>query len=213
MIAVTTCSDFGAPQNKVCHCCHCFPIYLPKVMAPNAMILVFWMLSLSQLFYSPLSLWSRGSLVYLFIFFFLAFCHNGGVICISEVIFISPEILIPTCASFCLTFLMMYSAYKLNKQHENIQPCYAFPDLEPVCCFMSTSYCCFLSCIQISQEAGWVAWYSHILKNFPQFVVIHTVEGLGIINKAEIDVFLELFLLCWWSNRCWQFDLWFLWLL
>ena len=57
---------------------------------------------------------------------------------------------------------------------------------------MSSSNCCFLTCIQISQEEGQVVWYSHLLKNFPQFVVIHTVKSFGIINKAEIDVFLEL---------------------
>ena len=67
---------------------------------------------------------------------------------------------------------------------------YSFPDLEPVCCSMSISNRCFLTCMQISQEAGQVVLYSHLLKNFPQFVVIHTVKGL--INKAEIDVFLEL---------------------
>ena len=37
-----------------------------------------------------------------------------------------------------------------------------------------------------------MVWYSHLLKNFPQFVVIHTVKGFGIVNKAEVDVFLEL---------------------
>ena len=57
---------------------------------------------------------------------------------------------------------------------------------------MSSFKCCFLTCIQISQEAGQVVWYSHLLKNFPQFVVIHTVKGFGIINNAEADVFLEL---------------------
>ena len=57
---------------------------------------------------------------------------------------------------------------------------------------MSSSNCCFLTCIQISQEAGKVAWYAHLLKNFPQFVMIHTVKGFGIVNKAEVDVFLEL---------------------
>ena len=51
---------------------------------------------------------------------------------------------------------------------------------------------CFLACIQISQEAGQVVWYSHLSHNFPQFVVIHTVKGFGIVNKAEIDIFLEL---------------------
>ena len=53
-------------------------------------------------------------------------------------------------------------------------------------------FCCFLTWIQISQEASKVVWYSHLLKNFPQFVVIHTVKGFGVVSKAEIDVFLEL---------------------
>ena len=57
---------------------------------------------------------------------------------------------------------------------------------------MSSSNCCFLTCIQVSKKAGQVVWYSHLLQNFPQFIVIHTVEGFGIVNKAEIDVFLEL---------------------
>ena len=57
---------------------------------------------------------------------------------------------------------------------------------------MSSSSCCFLTCIQISQEGGKVGWYSHHLKNFPCFVVIHTVKGFAIVNKAEMDVFLEL---------------------
>ena len=57
---------------------------------------------------------------------------------------------------------------------------------------MSTSNCCFLTCIQISQEAGQVVGYSHLFQNFPQLIVIHTVKGFGIVNKAEIDVFLEL---------------------
>ena len=57
---------------------------------------------------------------------------------------------------------------------------------------MSSSNCCFLTCIQVSQEADQVVWYSHIFQNFPQFIVIHTVKGFGIVKKAEIDVFLEL---------------------
>ena len=69
---------------------------------------------------------------------------------------------------------------------------YSFPNLEPVYCSMSSLNCCFLTCIQISQETGQVAWYSCLLKNFPQVVVIHTVKGFVIVNKAEIDVFLEL---------------------
>src|SRR5574337_448977 len=68
----------------------------------------------------------------------------------------------------------------------------SFSYLEPVCCSMSSSNCCFLTCIQISQEAYQVVWYSHLFQNFPQFTVIHTVKGFGTVNKAEIDVFLEL---------------------
>ena len=69
---------------------------------------------------------------------------------------------------------------------------YPFFYLEPVCCSLSSSNCCLLTCIQVSQEAGQLVWYSHLLKNFPQFIVIHPVKGFGIVNKAEVDVFLEL---------------------
>ena len=70
---------------------------------------------------------------------------------------------------------------------------YSFSYLEPVCCSMSSSNCCFLTCIQVSQEADQMVWYVHLLQNFPQFIVTHTVKGFGIVKKAEIDVFLELF--------------------
>ena len=69
---------------------------------------------------------------------------------------------------------------------------YSFSYLEPVCCSMSSSNCCFLTCIRISQEAGQVVWYSHLFKNFPEFVVIHTIKDFGIVNKAEVVAFLEL---------------------
>ena len=52
--------------------------------------------------------------------------------------------------------------------------------------------CCFLTSIQISQDTGQMVWYSHLFQNFPQFIVIHIVKGFGIVNKAELDVFLEL---------------------
>ena len=68
---------------------------------------------------------------------------------------------------------------------------YSFPNFEPVCCSMSGSNCCFVTCIQVSQEAGKVVWYSHLFKNFPQFIVIYTVKGFGIINKTKVDVSLE----------------------
>ena len=63
-------------------------------------------------------------------------------------------------------------------------------------CFRPGSSCCFLTHVQVSQEMGKVVWYSHLLKNFPQFVVIHTIKGFGIVNKAEIDLF--------WNSRLGQ---------
>ena len=69
---------------------------------------------------------------------------------------------------------------------------YFFSNLEPVRYSMSSSNYCFLTCIQVSQEADQVVWYSYLFQNFPQFIVIHTVKGFGIVNKSEVDVFLEL---------------------
>ena len=92
---------------------------------------------------------------------------------------------------------MMYSAYKLSSRVTIYSLDVLLSQFETsllfhVCRSMFSSNCCFLTCIQISQEAGKVVWYSHLLKNFPQFVVIHTIKGFGIVNKAEIDVSLEL---------------------
>ena len=68
---------------------------------------------------------------------------------------------------------------------------YSFPSLEPVHCCMSSCNWCFLTCLQVSQEAGKVVWYSHLFRNFPLFVVIHTVKGFSIVSEAEVGVFLE----------------------
>ena len=101
-----------------------------------------------------------------------------------------PANLIPACVSPSPAFLMMYSAYKLNKQGDNIQPWHTpFPT-----CNQSVVPC------PVPTVASWPAYrflkrqvrYSHLFQNFPQFIVIHTVKGFGIVNKAEIDVFLEL---------------------
>ena len=118
MAAVTICSDFGAPKNKVWHCFHCFPSISHEVMGPDAMIFVFsecW--ALSQLFHFPLSLSSRG-------FFSSSSLYAIRVVSsayLSLLIFLLA-ILIPACVSSSPAFLMMYSAYKLNKQGDNIQP-------------------------------------------------------------------------------------------
>ena len=91
-----------------------------------------------------------------------------------------PAILIPACASSRSAFLMMYSAYKLNKQGDNIQPWHTpFPiwNQSVVPCPVLT-VASWPVCIQVSQEAGRVVWYSHLFQNFPQFIVILTVNGI-----------------------------------
>ena len=64
---------------------------------------------------------------------------------------------------------------------------YTFPNFEPVHCSMSSSNCCFLSCILVSQETGKVVWCFHLFKNFLWFVVIVTVKGFSVVNEAEVD--------------------------
>ena len=100
-------------------------------------------------------------------------------------------ILIPACTSPSPTFHMMYSAYKLNKQADNLQPCHTpFLILNQSVNSVSGSKCCFLTCIRVSQETGKVVWYSCLFKNFP-VAVIHTVKDFSIVNEAKVDVLLE----------------------
>ena len=122
MAAVTICNDFGAPQNKDCHCCPCFYIYLPWNDGTRYMILVFWMLSLRPIFsLSP------------FTFFKRLFSPSLSAIRVvsSEylrLLIFLLAILLPASASSSLAFHLMYSAYKLNKEGDNIQPwCTPFP--------------------------------------------------------------------------------------
>ena len=144
--------------------------------------------SLSQLFHSPLSLSSRSSLVLLcFVIMVLSSAY------LRLLIFL-PEILIPACASYSLAFRMMYSVYKLNKQSDNVQPwCTLFPIWTH-----SVVPCSVLTVASLPayrffrRKLGKAVWYSNLFKNFPQFAVIHIGEGFGIVNKAEVDVPLEL---------------------
>ena len=123
MAVITICSDIGAPQNKVCHCLHCFSIYFHEVMGPDAMILVFWMLSFKRTF----SLSSFTFINRLFSSSVLSAIRVVSSAYLRLLIFL-PENLIWACTSSNQAFLMMYSAYKLNKQGDDIQPWYTpFP--------------------------------------------------------------------------------------
>ena len=86
---------------------------------------------------------------------------------------------------------MMCSAYSLSKQGDSRQPCHSFLNLEPIICSIQGSNCCFLTCIQVSQETGEVVCYPHLSKSFSQFVMIHTVKGFIIVDETEIDDFLK----------------------
>ena len=110
-----------------------------------------------------------------------------NLICLSEVVDILLAIVIPALDSYSLVFHMIYSAYKLNKQGDNIQVCCTpFPILNQsvVPCSCLTSW--------ISQETSMLAWFFHPFKDFPQFVVIHIMlKGFNIVSEAVVDVFLE----------------------
>ena len=110
---VTTCSDFGDQENTVSQCLHCFPI-CHGAMGPDAMILVSWILSFK--FFTLLFDFYQEALQFLF-----TFCHKGGIICISDIIKISPGNLDSSLCFIQPSIYMMYSAYKLNKQGGNIQ--------------------------------------------------------------------------------------------
>ena len=126
MAAVTIHSDFGPQESKICHCFHFFPIYLPwsdRIGCHNLRFFEYWVLS--QLFQSPLSLSSRGSLVS-FHFLPLEWLSSAYL----RLLMFLLAVLIPACASSSRAFHMMYSAYKLSKQRDNIQPwCTPFPIL------------------------------------------------------------------------------------
>ena len=149
-------------------------------MGPDAMILVFWMLSLSQLFHYPLSLSSRDSLVLHFMPW--GCCHLSYL----RLLIFLLAILILGGASSSPAFCMMHSAYKLNKQGDNIQPWHTpFPIWN-----QSVSQCSVIT------VASWPA-YRFLGRQvrwsgIPISLRIHTVKGFGIINKAEVDVFLVL---------------------
>ena len=145
---------------------------------PDAMIFVFWMLSFKPTF----SLSSFTFIKRLFSSSSLSAIKMVSSAYLRLLIFL-PAILILACASSSPMFLMMYSACKLNKQGDNIQPWpNSFSYLEPVCCSMPSSNYCFLTCIQISQEADQVVWYSHLFQNFPQFSIKRLAQCLAYNN-------------------------------
>ena len=172
-------------------------------MGPDAMIFIFWMLSFKPAF-------SLSSFTFIKKPFSSSSLSALRVVlsaCLRLLIFLLA-ILIPAYALFSLEFHMIYSAYKLNKQHDNIQPwCTPFPILRqsivPCPVLTIASWLAYKFC---RRQVGWSGIRISI-RIFP-FVVIHTVKGFTIVNEA--DVFFGILLLFLWFSGCWQFNLWFL---
>ena len=116
MTSVTFYSDFGTQENKVSHCFCCSPVICHEVLAPDAMIFVFRILSFNQFSLSSFS----------FIKMFFSSSSLSAIRVVSStylrLLIFLPAILIPACASSSPAILMMYSAYNLNKQVNSIQP-------------------------------------------------------------------------------------------
>ena len=157
------------------------PSICHEVMGPDAMIFVFWMSSFKLTF----SLSSFTLIKKFFSYSSLSAIRVVSSAYLRLLIFL-PAILIPACASFSLAFHMMYSAYKLNKQGDNIQP-WCFPFLIWNQLLFCVWFCFFLTCMQISQEAGKVVWYFHLFKDFPQFTVIPTLKAFTIVDESPLS--------------------------
>ena len=189
MAEVTVHSNFGAQGNKICHCFHFPPSVCHKVMWPDAMIwhtsLECWVLS--QLFHSPLS----PSIKRAFIFSSLSAIKVVSSAYLRLLIFL-PAILIPACDSSSLVFHMMYSAYKLNKQGDSIQPwCTPFPILNQS--FVPSLFLTVASCPTYRFIRRQVRW-SGIpisLRIFHSLLWSTQSKAFSIVNEAEVDIFLE----------------------
>ena len=170
MATVTVCNDFGGPpSNKISHCFYFTPSICHEVMGLDAIILVVWMLSFKPAF----SLFPFTFIKRLFSSSSLSAVRVVSYAYLRLLIFL-PAILIPSCASFSPAFSLMYSVEKLNKQGDRIQPWRSPFPIWNQSVFPWLVLTCFLTYLRVSQETGKVVWYSHPLKNFPQFVVIHT---------------------------------------
>ena len=208
MTAVTIFSDFGAQEDKVCHFFHFFPIYLPWIDGPDAMILVFLMLSFKPVFsLSP--------------FPFITWVFNSSLLYAIRVVssaylrlfIFLPAILIPTCASSSQAFHMMYSAYKLNKQGDNIQPwCTPFPiwnqSIVPCPVLTVASWPAYRF---LRKQVRWSG--VPISLTVFQSLLWSTQSKVVSMNHSQWSksrCFSGILLLFLWSNECWQFDLWFL---
>ena len=170
------------PKKTVCHCFQFFPLYLPwsDVTRCHELRVFFLILSFKPAF----SLSSFTLIKRLFSFSILSAIR---VVSSAHLrLLFLPAMLIPTWDSSILVFRMLYPAYRLYKQGDNIQPyCTPFP------IWTSLLFHVWFKLLLLDPHIGFsVVWYSHLFKNFPQ-LVIHTVKGFSLVSEAEISFFLE----------------------
>ena len=195
MAVVTICSDLGAQKLKSATVSTVSPSISYEVMGPDAMILVFWMLSFKPTF-------SLSS----FTFIKNLSSSSSSTIRVVSSAYLRLLMFLPTISivlvwdSSSPGFLMMYSACKLNKHSDKYSldvllflfgtSLLFHVQFELLLPHRRTDFSRDRSDILTCQAS--VLWYSHLFKNFPQFAVIHAVKGFGIVNEAEINVFLQL---------------------
>ena len=180
MAAVTICSDFGTSKNKVWHCFHCFPIYLPWSDGTRCHELVFWMLSFKPPF-SPFS------------FILVKRLFSSSAVRVVSPAYLKLSILlqavvIPACESSGLAFCMTYAAYKLNKQGDNIQPCHtSFPILNqsvvPYLVLIVASWYLYMF---LRRQVRW-SGIPISVKNFHS--LLWSTQSESLVSEAEMDVF------------------------
>ena len=172
------------PKKIKYHCCHFVPFYLPWSDGLDTMISYFLML----IFKPTFSFYFFTLIRRFFSSSSLSPIRVVSSAYLSLLIFL-PENLIPSCASSSTAFHIMFSAYKLNKQGDNLQPIVLLSQFWTSQLFPVRFWLLLLNPIQVSQETGKVVWYFHLFKNFPQFVMIHTVKDFSLVNEAEVDFF------------------------
>ena len=182
MTSVKEWSDFEPKKIKSVTVFNFPPSICHEAMRQDARIFICPCWVLSQLFHSPLPPSTRH-----FSSSSLSAIKVVSSLYVRLLMFL-PAILIPASDSPSLAFRMMHSVYKLNKQGDNIQLYVLLSQLESVRCSMSHANYCFLTCTQVSQEAGKAVWYSHLLKNFPVCCDLH--KGFSIVNERDVDNFL-----------------------
>ena len=185
MAAVTIHSDFRAQEEEICYYFHFFPFCLPWSNGARCHDLSFFIFS-----FKPAVSLSSFTLKRLFSSSLLSAVRVVSSAFLRLLKFLEP-VLIPAYNTSRLAFLLMCSGYRLNKQGDGRQPCRTPFSIQNLSVVLYRVLTVASQPIHVSQETGKMVWYSHHLKSFPQFVMMHTLKGFSVVNETEVDIFLE----------------------